>query len=439
MKSGKINKDNSPSNHTNQWQDIPNDGTLNNFVKLNSLSSNSLKLSEKETILLPNNRILTQLSEDKHLFAPITKDVIIALRDGGISARLYDDDNERRELILESADVIFPILFFLGNSATSVALSILASFIYDRWIRDAVKKPPTIKAEYAEINQARNIVRWRKIEGPAIEIRSLLLEESRTLARQDAINGAELFTQTRDTEPKEGCWVIQCNERASIAIESARNLVQEAKDAIKKNKREVAETLFRGSLVKIREALLWDPEEAYSRYLHDVGCSIHDIFGCQLKVKDGNYGITCPVMLSHNKWGFSIGGSGKSICSICGKDVFDCSHVKGHIYDNVKARRHYDICNICGEGDCGHKEGEKYNGVRAFAIIVEMNLDHISLVPNPANPLCVIQSYSVSKSELLEMLPEDEREQFVYGETVIHCHHCLMCKGEPERGFAPLL
>jgi hypothetical protein len=104
-------------------------------------------------------------------------------------------------------------------------------------------------------------------------------------------------------------------------------------------------------------------------------------------------------------------------------------NVKGRTYDSVVAKRHHDICNICLQQECEHKEGETYNGVRAFAGNVELDLDHVSFVQNLANLLYVVHSYSIPKSDLLEMLPEDEQDRVIYGETIIHCQHCLICKG----------
>jgi hypothetical protein len=364
------------------------------------------------------------------LFAQTTKDVIVVLQDGGVQAHLYDDGREKRELILDSADVILPILLFLGNAAASVGLGILASWIYDRWIKSDAKRPPSIRAEYVEVDHHGTVVRWRRIEGPVTEVQRVLSEESQVLAKEDSANRIEASTTVSEKVLEESWWVSHCKNSADAVLAVVRDLIQEAEEAINKKKMDVAEILFRRSLVKIREALLWEPKEkAYSKYLHDVGRRIHNIFGCQLEFKDGLYWVTCPVMLSHSKGGFSIGGSGKAICSICSKDIFDCPHVKGHTYNGVVAKRHHDICNICGQRKCEHKEGETYNGVQAFAIVVELDLDHVSFVQNPANPLCVVHSYSVPKSDLLDMLPEDERDRVIYGETIIHCHHCLICKG----------
>lgn len=425
-----MTENNLSKNSLAKWQDVPNDGSLDTFAKLTNLSSQSLRLTEPGVVLLPNNAILVEVSRNENLFTPTTKDILVAMQDGGVQARLYDDGRKRRELILKSADVTLPILFFLGGLAASVPLGILASWIYDRWIKTDAKRPPSISAEYAKIDLNGAVIRWRRIEGSVTDVQRLLSEESQVLANQDSANRTGTSTTVHEKAPEESWWASHCKNSADAALITAKDLIQKAEEAINSKKMDVAETFFRRGLVNIRKALLWEPEEkAHSKYLHDVGRRIHDIFGCQVKFKDGLYWVTCPVMLSHSKGGFSIGGSGKAICSICGKIFFDCPHVKGRTYDSVIAKRHHDICNICRQRECEHKGGETYNGVQAFALIVELNLDHVSFVQNPANPLCVFYSYSVPKSDLVEMLPEDERDRVIYGETIIHCHHCLVCKG----------
>ena len=208
-------------------------------------------------------------------------------------------------------------------------------------------------------------------------------------------------------------WGQNSAGNAAAALEKAQLLIQHAERALRTERIADAEDLFRRSLNHLREAVLWHPEKNYVRtYLHEVGRRIHDLFGCTIEFKDGKYFISCPVRLSHVEVGFSVGGSAKVLCSICAEDILDCPHIKGHVYDEVIAKHHHDICNICGERLCNHTEGESYNEVRAFGRIVEMDLDHISLVPNPANPLAVVTGYSLIKSDLLEGLPKVERKHF---------------------------
>jgi hypothetical protein len=213
-------------------------------------------------------------------------------------------------------------------------------------------------------------------------------------------------------------------------LAEAQTLIDKAKLAYEKNEKSLAESLCRESLQKLREShLLESTEPLHRQRLHDVGRMVHDTFGCNLEFHDGSYWVTCPVMLSHNQVGFSIGGSARVICSICGEDNMICPHVKGRTYDRVIANRWLGFCSICLERECHHISGEIHDGVEAFGIITDLKLDHISLVTNPSNPLCVIEKHSLSEPDLLPLLPEVGRESFVYGETVVECHHCKMCSG----------
>lgn len=222
----------------------------------------------------------------------------------------------------------------------------------------------------------------------------------------------------------------QSKEQAQESLAKAQDLINQAKSAYEQNDKSSAESLCRQSLYKLREAHLWQPDEpSHRRKLHEVGRMIHNTFGCRVELRDGTYWVNCPVLLSHNQTGFSIGGSAKVICSVCGQDNLTCPHVKGRRYDGVVANRSLGFCNICADKACDHRVGERYDGVEAFGIIIEVDLDHVAIVKNPANPLCVIQEHSLTESDLLAALPEEERVSFVYGETVIHCHHCMECSG----------
>jgi hypothetical protein len=217
-------------------------------------------------------------------------------------------------------------------------------------------------------------------------------------------------------------------EEAQERRKEAQALIGEAKVALAAGKTSVAESLCRGSLQKLREAYLFEPTNPLHREdLHKVGRMVHDTFGCVLEFREGSYRVTCPVLLSHSKAGFSIGGSAKVICSVCGQDNLTCPHVKGRKYDGVVANRWLGYCSVCLKKDCGHAEGQVYDDIEACGIVTEIDLDHVALVRNPSNPLCVVTEYSLTNADLLEMLPEKGRDSFVYGETVVECHHCRVC------------
>ena len=217
---------------------------------------------------------------------------------------------------------------------------------------------------------------------------------------------------------------------AQKAILEANDLVEDAEEHLKQGRRELSENLFRRSLTKLREAHLCDRTNKNMIRLHNIGRRIHSEFRCPIKFEDGNYWEDCPVILSHGKYGVSIGASGKSICSICGEDVLSCIHVNGRFYDNVVARRIHGMCNICHkENGCTHIEGQVHNGVEAISIVVDLNPDHVALTENPSNPLCAITALSLPLSDIWKSLSEREKHEFVYGKTTLYCHHCLLCSG----------
>lgn len=414
-----------------QWIDISNDGLLESFARKTGLNPASLQV-EGDVLVLPLNRFFGESPNSHNLLPGMTKDVLMTLQEGGVQAQLYSDGKPERELILKSADIILPILMFLSSNALNVGLNLLSSWIYDRLAkRAAYQESPTIRVEYVSIGQGGTIAGWRRVQGPASEVASLLAKEANLLQSNTLAKIPKKHSQQATRNKTKKLNSPYQTSQANAAISVARELLQEAEHFLKEGETDVAERLFRKGLSKIREAVLWEPNvTSHRKYLHAVGQQVHNIFGCHLEFRDSMYWVTCPVMLSHTRGGFSIGGSSKTICSICGEDVLSCPHIKGRIYDQIPARRFKGICNICrSSSECGHEEGQVYDGVEACGIITEIDLDHVAFVTNPANPLCAIYSYSVPRSDLEEMMPEVERSQIVYGETVIYCHHCLICDG----------
>ena len=167
-----------------KWEDVPNDGLLDTFTKLNNIDSEFLQLSEQEVIILPDNTRYPEVSKDCNVFLDMSKEVLIALKEGGLEARLYDDGREKRTLKLAFADIILPTLLFLGKAAVTVGLGILGKLIYDHWIRPSGREPPSIKLEYLEIDQDRNIVQYRSIEGSTKEVQRVLMEESQIAEKE---------------------------------------------------------------------------------------------------------------------------------------------------------------------------------------------------------------------------------------------------------------
>lgn len=49
-----------------------------------------------------------------------------------------------------------------------------------------------------------------------------------------------------------------------------------------------------------------------------------------------------------------------------------------------------------------------------------------ALVKKPADPLARVMAYTLSEMDILKEISPNERKNFVYGETMVHCHHCIL-------------
>lgn len=271
------------------------------------------------------------------------------------------------------------------------------------------------------------MVRCRRIEGPGDQVCRLFQEESQ-------VPPAAANRLASDAKADEAWWKGHCQRQANAALAVARELVLEGERHVSEGHDELAERLFRRTLGKLREVVLWEPHRVEHRtHLHTLGERIHDRFGYEVEYRDRSYWVNCPVLLSHSRGGFSVGGRGRTICSVCGEEIFNCPHVKGRAYDGITARKiNGERCNIRGERLCGHIPGNTYDHVRVFSVVVEMDLNHVSFVENPANPLAVVHNYSLTQTDMLSALPEEERDSFEYGKTTVRRHHCKICNGVGE-------
>lgn len=162
---------------TVEWQDIAPDSSLAEFAAQNNLEIQSLSHFQG-ALILPTNTALGKMVE-QHLFSPGAKELLFVLRESGVSADLYQDSRERRELVLKSATVVLPMVYFVGGAASTVVLGLLSNWIYDKFVKKKQSEEPTIiKCEYAALKPDGS-VRWRRVEGPADQVSALLLQESK--------------------------------------------------------------------------------------------------------------------------------------------------------------------------------------------------------------------------------------------------------------------
>lgn len=170
-----------------------------------------------------------------------------------------------------------------------------------------------------------------------------------------------------------------------------------------------AEPLARGALAEFAAAMNWledTPEFEVAHYrLDEAGRWIRETFGCWLAREGTSYTRTCPADIAHIRVGFSPGM--KNVireCSVCGQDPRSptCRHIKGRRYPAMR-RLVEGRCNLCGERTCGHVDGEP-GDVDCFHWIVSAEIDELSLVPRPADPMARIMKVSVPLSGLVATL-----------------------------------
>ena len=193
------------------------------------------------------------------------------------------------------------------------------------------------------------------------------------------------------------------------------------------------ESEARAALAGFDSALNWAEggpfEQAVHARMDQAGRWVRERFGCKLHREGNEYFQRCPVALGHNRMGMSVGGLSRKVCSICGEDFSECPHRPGVEYVVNGAVGPLEWCRVCGERDgCEHLPDERYRA-RLIMIIVEMQLEEVSIVDNPAFRDARITSMSYTLDDLRQALGED----FAPGADVA-CNRCLLgCDGLSRR------
>jgi hypothetical protein len=164
-----------------------------------------------------------------------------------------------------------------------------------------------------------------------------------------------------------------------------------------------AESAARDALTQFRAAMNWledTPEFEVAHYwLDEAGRWTRTTFGCWLTRDGTKYSRTCLADLAHARVGMSVGM--KNVireCSVCGEEPRTCRHIRGRTY--VTTRRMIGHrCNVCGLESCAHVDGETGEALCTH-LITSAELDEVSLVARPAQPMARIQSMSVSIEEI---------------------------------------
>lgn len=170
-------------------------------------------------------------------------------------------------------------------------------------------------------------------------------------------------------------------------------------------------------------------EDAAHEDLDKFGRWTRETFGCALSFEDGNYVQTCPVAIAHKRVGCSVGMLVTNrICAICGEKFPDsCTHRAGVVYHVNGGPNKLGFCRVCGSTDCAkHVIGQTYPTVQT-RIVLEAELEEISLVRSPAYPEARLTKLPVSWDEIRQSHTGTRR-----GDRV-SCDQCLYpCSGIQE-------
>lgn len=210
------------------------------------------------------------------------------------------------------------------------------------------------------------------------------------------------------------------------AQEIIENIKQKNGRFEEKELREALELYLKAfwGLPELRESLSWN--------MHEIGKTLRKLNLCELKFNgiEEKYYTTCPCILLHNDYGFSLRGTEKYRCSICGKQTIDCEHITGCNYDNVVCARSDNLCNICGESDCEHIEGNHYNEVMAFDIVYDVNVITFDMVHTPKMAFARTSKIYYEKDKIFAQA--NEIHNFIYG-MALNCDHCIICEGYDKK------
>lgn len=174
-----------------------------------------------------------------------------------------------------------------------------------------------------------------------------------------------------------------------------------------------------------------DIRKEISKVIHKLGLTLEQDYKCKYHFDQDKqeYYTICPAILLHNDFGFSMRGSEKYKCSICGLPIIECEHITGEYYDDVTCKKTENLCNICRKENCDeHIEGNQYNHVVAVKIVYDINIVTFDIVKDPEMKFSRMSKIYLPRNEVEKSIHSDDKQMFVYGESNIYCHHCTQCK-----------
>ena len=355
------------------------------------------------------------------------------LRAAGLDATFLDPPEQRtfevRKGALES--VIITVTLGVVSSAAWDALKAFfkahtpgrLSVTYVDLEDDAGQRGTAWKVDGDRDAVLEVIDKLRRGEKEAIQV------EERPKKAADADSSEDSFTASGTDEDLRGAYrrkQIEDPRSSAQALMRAVRVTLEGSDDDASIER--AETDARKALALFSRSLDWaedtDEEGEAHRLMDEAGAWVRRTFGCQLARSGNEYRQRCPVALAHNRIGMSVGGTAVRICSLCGEDFSECEHMPGIAYMVPGGNSGLGWCRVCLQESCNHRAAQRYR-VSVIAIIKQMDVQEISLVPKPAHPEARVLEMSIPVSDLREVLGEE----FIPGSEV-SCDRCLLpCDG----------
>lgn len=349
---------------------------------------------------------------DRH--API---LVKNLRVAGAVVEYEDPPDTRRFLDENSAVEVI---------AAALALNLLSSAGYDalRWAIGRMGRGARLRLSLRRgVNESDET-----FDGSVEEALALLSSGTRGAMPEPERRDALATDDVPDVHERRFSATREVEERLAAAetqIAVAESMLTSENDD--------AESEARAALSEFASALNWAEggpfEQAVHARMDQAGRWVRKRFGCKIH-RDGNeYFQRCPVALGHNRMGMSVGGLSRTVCSICGEDFSECPHRPGVEYVVNGGLGPLEWCRVCSEREgCEHLPDERYRA-RLIAIVVEMQLEEVSIVDSPAFRDARITSMSYTLDDLRQALGEE----FDPGVDVA-CNRCLLeCDGLSRR------
>jgi hypothetical protein len=168
--------------------------------------------------------------------------------------------------------------------------------------------------------------------------------------------------------------------------------------------------------------------DAFGRWTRE-----HFPAGCRLNSDGSSYFQACPVALAHVRAGWSLGGSARKVCSLCGEELMGCPHSLHRRYETSGGASSLGLCRVCAQANClDHSPDERYE-VYPIAVVTDLNVEEISLVSRPKIRGARIMLQIVDMADVRAIA--DERGLDFTSGDLVRCDRCLDdCSGFRELG-----